>query len=408
MTKPFEGIRILDFSQVISGPYGTELLALQGADVIKFERPPFGDESRTFCLNPDLIARGTGSAYLSLNAGKRSMALDLKFPEAREIVLRMAADADVLVENFRPGVMARLGLDYKAIAEVRPDIIYCSISGYGQDGPEANAPAYDGAVQAASGIMSITGFPENGATRVGFPFSDAATGSAAAFAIASALYRRLATGKGQYIDLAMLDASLSMMSPVVGFWLIGGGLPYQIGNLAWSRRPTSDMFRTRDDFLMLVVNSEAHFRVFCREIGLGALHEEPMFADWPARQKNSAELRTRIENALQRHGAATWEGILRTAGIAASRVASISDVIEGAQIRHRELVLSLDGAVGFEEPLRVLNAPFRSPEDGPGTTVPPPACGQHTEEILKDIGVSDEEIEGLRESKCIWTQEVPA
>src|SRR5690606_18770971 len=159
----------------------------------------------------------------------------------RDIVLRMAAGADVIVENFRPGVMARLGLDYAEIAKVRPDIVYCSISGYGQDGPEANAPAYDGAVQAASGLMSITGFPENGPTRVGIPFSDAATGSAAAFAIASALYRRLATGKGQYIDLAMIDATLSMMSPVIGFWLIGGGLPYQIGNLAWSRRPTSDM-----------------------------------------------------------------------------------------------------------------------------------------------------------------------
>ncbi len=405
MTRPFDGIRVLDFSQVISGPYATELLALQGADVVKFERPPFGDESRTFCLDPELIARGAGSAYLSLNAGKRSMALDLKFPEAREIVLRMVADADVVVENFRPGVMARLGLDYEAISRVRPDIIYCSISGYGQDGPEANSPAYDGAVQAASGIMSITGFPENGATRVGFPFSDVATGSAAAYAIASALYRRLSTGKGQYIDLAMIDASLSMMSPVVGFWLIGGGLPHQIGNLAWSRRPTSDMFRTSDDFLMLVVNSEVHFRIFAREIGLGDLHEDPRFADWTARHSHSTELKALIEGALLAQDAATWERQLRAAGIAASRVASIADVIESEQIRHRGLVLSIDGAEGFDKPLRVLNAPFKSPKDGPGTDIPPPACGQHTVDILTQIGVSEQEIERLRRINCIWSKE---
>ena len=396
MPKPFEGIRILDFSQVVSGPYGTEQLALLGADVIKFERPPRGDEARTFCVSKDLLDRGLGSSFLSLNAGKRSMSLDLKKPESIEIIRKLIPTADVVVENFRPGVMARLGLGYEDVRGIKSDIVYCSITGYGQSGPDAGAPAYDGAIQAASGVMSITGHPDGGPLRVGFPFSDAATGLASALAISGALYRRLVTGKGQYIDMAMVDASLSMMAQVVGFWLIGGTVPGRLGNMAWSRRPTSDMFKTKDGYIMLVVNTEPQFLTFTRAIGLPDLHADPRFVDWPSRTANIAALRQEIEKALAVRGSVEWELHLKAAGVAASMVKNIAEVLESEQMKCRDFVLTLDGTVGIDGPIRVLNAPYSCDEDSPGTDSPPPGIGQHNEEILRECGLSDEEIARLR------------
>jgi len=402
MSRPFENIRILDFSQVISGPYATELLALMGADVIKFERPG-GDETRTFCVNPDLLAKGLGSAYLSLNAGKRSVALDLKNPEAIEIVKRLVRNADVVVENFRPGTMARLGLGYDHLKTIKPDLVYCSISGFGQDGPGADSPAYDGAVQAASGIMSITGAPEHGPMRVGFPFSDVATGSAAALAIAGALMRKAVSGRGQYIDVAMVDASLSMMSPVIGYWLIGGELPGQIGNMAWSRRPTSDLFKTRDDYLMLVINREEHFLTFCETIGRPDLPADPRFADWPLRTQNRSALQAEITSALAADGAASWEVRMKAAGLAAARVASLRDVLESPQTAHRDMLLKLEGTAGLDRPITVLNTPFKYAEDPCGTDRPPPGCGQHTNEVLAEAGYSESEVATMRANRVMWT-----
>ena len=401
MSRPFENIRILDFSQVISGPYATELLALMGADVIKFERPG-GDESRTFCVNPELLAKGMGSSYLSLNAGKRSVALDLKKPEAIEIILKLVKNADVLVENFRPGAMDRLGLGYEALKKIKPDLIYCSITGYGQEGPEADSAAYDGAVQAASGIMSITGSPEGGPMRVGFPFSDVATGSASALAIAGALFRRAGSGQGQYIDVAMIDASLSMMSPIIGYWLIGGVLPGQIGNMAWSRRPTSDMFKTKDDYLMLVINRDDHFLKFCKTIGRPDLPDDLRFADWPLRTRYRTELQAEITKALSAKSAADWESDMKEAGLAAARVNSLQDVLESPQMAHRNLLLELNGTVGLNKPITVLNTPFKYQNDPCGTSRPPPACGQHTDEILTELDSSEEQIEGMRKGQVIW------
>lgn len=396
MSKPFEGIRIIDFSQVLSGPYGTEQLALLGADVIKFERPPIGDEARTFCTSKDLLARGLGSSFLSLNAGKRSMSLDLKKPAAIELVKRLIPSADVIVENFRPGAMARMGLSYEDVLKIKPDIVYCSITGYGQKGPDANSPAYDGAIQAASGVMSVTGEPDGRPLRVGFPFSDVAAGAATALAIAASLYRRLATGKGQYIDLAMVDTTLSMMSPIVGYWLIAGTVPGRLGNMAWSRRPTSDMFKTRDGYLMFVVNTEPHFLRFCNAIGRADLPADPRFTDWPSRSENVVALRAEIESALAARGSLEWEPHLKAAGVTVSRVKTIADALQSEQMAYRNLVLTLHGTAGIDGPIRVLNAPYSCNEDSPGTDRPPPGIGEHNDEILHELGLTGEDIAQLR------------
>ena len=408
MSKPFEGIRILDFSQVVSGPFATNLLALMGADVIKFERPPGGDESRTFCVSSELLDRGMGSAFLAINAGKRSMSLDLKRPESIAIVRRLAEGADVMVENYRPGVMARLGLGYEDIKRIKPDIIYCSISGYGQEGPDRDAPAYDGAVQAACGVMSVTGYPEHNPVRVGFPFCDAATGQSAALAIASALYRKLATGAGQYIDIAMLDASLAMMTQVVAFTSVTGYVPGRIGNLAWSRRPTSDMFRAQDESLSLVVNSEAHYQLLFKTLGREDVLSDPRFATWALRTENVDALRTIIESALMSDKAVVWEERLRRAGIAAARVKTIGDALASPQLKHRNLLLTVPGPSGLDRPVTVMNAPFKCNEDGPGTDRPAPNVGQHNEEILKSLGYSDSDIAQLIEGGTLWRARPPA
>jgi len=407
MPKPFENIRILDFSQVVSGPFATNLLGLMGADVIKFERPPAGDEARSFCASKELLALGMGSAFLALNTGKRSMSLDLKKAQVIEAIRKLIPSADVMIENYRPGVMARLGLGYDAVKAIKPDIIYCSISGYGQEGPERDSPAYDGAVQAACGIMSITGYPEHGPVRVGFPFADAATGSAAALAIAGALYRKLSTGKGQYIDIAMVDASLSMMTQIVAFASVAGVVPGRIGNMAWSRRPTSDMFRAKDEYLSLVVNSEQHYAALFKALGREDVLADPRFADWDARSRNVMDLRAAIEGALGSASAAVWEKRLKEAGVAAARVKDIGQALASPQMQYRNLLLTVPGPKGLERTVTVMNAPFLCNEDGPGSDRPAPNVGEHNDEVLAEAGYSAEEIAAFRRSGAIWKARKP-
>ncbi len=406
MAKPFENVRILDFSQVVSGPFATSLLTLMGADVIKFERPPGGDESRTFCASKELLALGIGSAYLALNAGKRSMSLDMKRPEVIEAIFKLIATADVIIENYRPGVMARLGLGYEAVKAVKPDIIYCSISGYGQEGPERDSPAYDGAVQAACGVMSITGYPDHNPVRVGFPFADASTGQAAALAISGALYRKLSSGKGQYIDIAMVDASLAMMTQIVAFTSVAGVVPGRIGNQAWSRRPTSDMFKARDENLSLVVNSENHFIALFKALGREDVLSDARFASWDLRTANVAALREIIESAMASDSAEVWEKRLKDGGVAAARVKDIGQALSNPQMKYRNLLLTVPGPKGYDKPVTIMNAPFLCNEDGPGTDKPAPNVGEHNDELLAEAGYSAEQIEVFHRTGAIW--EVPA
>src|SRR5438067_5231 len=258
MNKPFAGVRILDLTRYVVGPFGTYQLALLGADVIKIE-PKAGDDMRHSQLSPEWAAKGLGPSFLGINANKRSLTLDLAKPKAIEIVKRLAADADVVWENFRPGVMQRFGIGYEALRTANPRLIYCAVSGFGQNGPERGTAAFDGKLQAMSGIMSITGHEDNGPTRAGFALCDTIGAMTAAFAVSSALYQRMHTGTGQFVDVAMLDAALSFLSGQVAEYTVTGHIHRQFGNLSSTGKVTGNRFKAGEGDLMLAVMTERQF-----------------------------------------------------------------------------------------------------------------------------------------------------
>lgn len=397
MTRPFDGIRVLDFTQVFAGPFGSYQLALHGADVIKVERPG-GEDMRFSPPAKEWADRGMAPLWLSANAGKRDLALDLKSPEAIEIVRRLAERADVVMENFRPGVMDKLGMGWEALSAINPRLIYCAVSGFGQNGPERNTAAYDGKIQATSGIMSITGHPEMGPTRAGFAVCDAIGGMTAAFAVSSALFQRTHTGKGQLVDVSMLDATLSFMSPAVCEYTVAGYRQRQYGNQAVSRRPTANLFKVKDGHLLLAVNNERQFVALMGAIGRPELTEDPRFVDWDARAENEAALRAIIERAFAEADAETWDARLTEAGAPCARIWTIDEVVEHPQLAHRDVLQTVDSPYG---PLRLVGPGFRLAHGTGHIDFAPPVPGQHTDEILAEIGYSEADIVRLHAQKVV-------
>ena len=266
MTRPFEGVKILDFTQVLAGPYASYQLALLGADVIKVERRG-GEDMRRTPLSREWADRGLAPGWQAINGNKRSMTLDLRKPEAITIVKQLAAQADVVMENFRPGVMDKLGIGYAALSAINPMLIYCAISGFGQTGPERLGAGYDGKIQAMSGIMAITGHEETGPTRAGFAICDVLAGATAAFGVSSALFQRFRTGKGQMVDVSMLEATLAFLSGQVADYTVAGHRQHLSGNQAVSRRPTANLFRAGEGYLLLAVNTEKQYRSLMAALG---------------------------------------------------------------------------------------------------------------------------------------------
>lgn len=250
--RPFEGIRVLDFTRVVSGPYCTQYLGYLGAEIVKIEDRE-GDSTRHGAGDAVLSEEGISATFLMFNAGKKSVTLDLKHPQAKEIVRKLARTSDVVVENFRAGVVARLGLDYASLRKENPLIIYCSLSGFGQSGPDAMTPAFDGNIQAMSGMMAMTGEPGGPPMRAGFSVCDTGAGLHAALSVAAALYQRRNSHEGQYIDVAMLDSAISLASQTVGSWLNGGQVQPRRGNLSVNHEPTADAFQTAQGSLMLAI-----------------------------------------------------------------------------------------------------------------------------------------------------------
>ncbi len=367
MSKPFEGVRVLDFTQVFAGPFGTFQLALLGADVIKVERPG-GEEMRNGPLSKEWSDRGMAPGWLAINANKRNIALDLKDPKAIEIVKRLAAKADIVTENYRPGVMERLGIGYEALSAINPGLIYCAVSGFGQNGPERNTPSYDGRIQAVSGIMSITGHEGTGPTRVGFAVCDAIGGMTSAFAIASALFQRTHTGKGQCIDVSMLDSTLAFLSPLVSEHTTTGHIHGQYGNQAISRRPTANLFKVGDDNLLLAVNTEKQFKALMGAIDRPELLDDPRFADWHGRTEHEAALREIIEGAFATADIDTWEARLAEAGAPASQVRTIAEALKHPQLAHRDVLQSVDSPHGE---LNLIGSGFRLAHGGGSIDTPP-------------------------------------
>jgi len=397
MTKPFAGIRILDFTRYLAGPYGTYQLALLGADVVKIESQE-GDETRISPADKAWAERKMAPSFLSMNGNKRSITLDLRRSEAIEVVKRLVAGADVVWENFRGGVMERLGLGYEALSAINPRLIYCSVSGFGQTGPERTTAAFDGKLQAMSGIMSITGTEDNGPTRAGFALCDTIGGITAAMAVASALYQRTHTGKGQRVDVSMLDAALAFIAGPVTEYTVAGIEARQIGNGSVSRKPTASRFRCGGGYIVLAVLTEKQFVGLMKTLGRPDVLTDPRFKDWPSRTENEPALREIIESVLVTDDARAWEARLTAADVPCGSIWKIHEIVEHPQLEHRDVLQTIDSRYG---PMRLVGAGFRLAHGGPGLDREPPIIGEHTEEILKEAAYTAEEIAALRRAGAI-------
>ncbi|MGE5159717.1 MAG: CaiB/BaiF CoA transferase family protein, partial [Gemmatimonas sp.] len=345
MTRPFEGVKILDFTQVLAGPYASYQLALLGAEVIKVERRE-GEDMRRTPLSREWAERGLAPAFQAINGNKRSLTLDLQKPEAIAIVKQLAAQADVVMENFRPGVMDKLGIGYQALSAINPRLVYCAISGFGQTGPERGSAGYDGKIQAMSGIMAITGHPETGPTRAGFAICDVLSGATAAFGVSSALFQRDRTGKGQLVDVSMLEATLAYLSGQIADYSVAGHRQELSGNQAVSRKVTANLFRAGEGYLLLAVNNEKQYRALMAALGREDTLQDPRFADWFARKENEPALRAIIEAELARKSAREWEKLLEAAGAPCASIWKIEEIIDHPHVVARGAVQELDTPYG--------------------------------------------------------------
>ncbi len=382
MTALLAGIRVLDLTNVLAGPYCGYQLALLGADVIKVEAPD-GDLARQLGADPELNAARMGASFLAQNAGKRSVVLDLKTEAGRAAFLDLVATADVVLENFRPGVMARLGLAVEALRERRPDLVYCAISGFGQTGPLKDNPAYDQIIQGLSGVMSLTGTPETAPLRVGYPVCDTLGGLVGAFAIAAALVRRSRTGEGATLDVSMLESTLSALGWPVSNLLTAGVTPRPMGNENMTAAP-SGTFRTGDGLLNIAANKGDQFAALCRLIGRPDLLDDPRFSEREARKRHRLILRDHIEAALAEESAAVWEERLNRAGVPAGRVLGLAEALAEPQVEGRAMTTRFEGVPGLEAPLTVVRGGFLVDGEAPRPSRPPPTLGEHQADLFGD------------------------
>jgi len=399
MAQAFSKVRILDFSQVLAGPAATNAFAMLGADIIKIENPKSGDQFRTLMKTERFDDYGMSPGFMSLNTGKRSLAIDLKHPRAKDVIFRLLENADVVVENFRAGVIDKLGFGYEAMRAAKPDIVYCSISGYGQEGPKAGAPAYDGAIQAASGMMSVTGHKELGPTRTGYTVVDMSTAMSAAFAIASALYRRRETGEGQYLDVSMMDTAIWMQSPLLSAHVVGGQQFELNGNNSPAMTPTSNVFPTSDGYVQITGLTEDHARGIVDALELNA-EADPRLQNTKTMGENHDAVRELFAEAMSKKPLKHWLEELSARKVPHAPIQSYPDVLADPQLQHREILVEASvphgAAEAAGETVSLVGSPFMADNDGPTISGPPPALGEQTDTVLIEAGYTADEVAKLR------------
>lgn len=397
--RPLDNFTVLDLSHAVAGPHCTYHLGLMGADIIKVERPGLGDDLRHYTEHAGL--KTLSAPFIAYNTGKRSLTLDLTKPGAREILARLVPRADVMVENFRPGVATRLGLDYDRVKRLNPKLIYCSISGFGQTGAMRNWPAYDHIIQSISGVMMMNGSEGEPPLKVGLPLADVFSGYVAAFAIVAALLQRERSGgAGQYIDVGMLDALMIMMNAGIVTYRLSGEVPRRTGNLGFRLVATSSVYKTSDGYLGIGANHQPQIEALFRIVGRPDLLADPRFADHAARMKNNEALRDVLAELLATRSAEELEPKLAEAKVPAGKVRTVAETVEHPHIRERDLFVS-SSVPGLAEAVPIVGAGFRYEHDGPKRDGAVATIGAHTEEVLGEVGYSSAEIATFRATGTI-------
>ena len=392
---PLAGLTVLDLSRVLSGPYCTMHLADMGARVIKIEQPGRGDETRAW--GPPFV--GAESAYfLSINRNKESVTLNFKEASGRDVLDRLIGRADILVENFRPGTLARLNLDYASLHERHPRLIYCSISGFGHSGPRRQEPGYDAVIQAEGGLMSVTGDPDGPPYRLGVAVADLVAGLLAAQGIALALYARERSGAGQHVDISMLDGVVSLLSYHASIHLTTGETSRRLGNRHATIAPY-DTFPCTDGEFFLAVGNDEQFARCCDVVGLPTLVRDQRFATNPSRVVNAVELKDVLSRALERHPRSYWLERLTAAGVPCGAVRDVAEVLSDPQVAARNMIEAVEHvALG---PIRVLGVPIKLSGTPGAVRSAPPTLGQHTETVLEELGLDRDAARALRRDGVI-------
>ncbi len=395
MVRPLEGIKVLDLSRALAGPYCTMMLADMGAEVIKIEMPERGDDSRAW--GPPFI-KGESAYFISVNRNKKSMTLNLKKEKSIEIVHRLIKQSDVLIENFRPGTMEKLSLSYNEVKEINPKIIYCSISGFGQDGPYRLLPGMDQVLQGMGGLMSITGEPDGPPVKVGVAVADIAGGMFAAYGIVVALFNRETGGKGQMIDLSLLDCQVAWLTYRAGSFFASGEIPKPLG----SGHPVIvpyQAFKAKDVYVNVAAGNDQLWQKFCKALGLENLMNEQQFATNAMRVKNREEIIDIIGDVICNKKADEWLKILTEAGVPCGPIYNMDKIFSDPQVLHREMVKELEHPTAGK--VKVTGIPIKLSNTPGEILTAPPTLGQHTKEILTELGYNNEDIDKMSQEKII-------
>lgn len=406
-SQALSGVRVLDLSRVLAAPLAAQMLGDLGAEVIKVERPATGDEARDY--GPPFLKDRAGEPtrdaafYLSANRNKKSITVDLANPEGQDIVRALAERADIVIENFKTGTLRKYGLDYESLKAVNPRLIYCSVTGFGQTGPLAEKPGYDGVFQAMSGLMSATGHPDGvpggGPLKIGISMVDILTSHYAVSAILSALYHRdMHKGPGQYIDMALLDCGIASLSHYAMNYLVSGVLPPRRGNGGFGGVP-SQSFRCADRDIFLVAGNDAQFNRYCSALEHPELATDARFSTTRARIENRDALLAILDEIMATRPAAVWLERLDAVDVPASLVNDLADALEHPQVKHREMLQSVEHPLAGE--MQLLRNPIKLSETPIGPCTPPPVVGQHTTEILQSLGYDDAKISALRNARAV-------